>query len=210
MIALKYIILVVVAYLLGAVSMSYFVGKYAKGIDIRTKGSGNLGSTNALRVLGWKSAAITVAYDILKGVAAVWLADLLFDGVHQSIAVMLGGLAVVLGHNFPFYLNFKGGKGIATSFGVALYLNPIGAMVLLVVEFAIIFATGYVSLGSVISAAIYPFVINLLWCAYGAGDIYVWILGLALAMLAIVRHRSNIKRLIAGNENKFTFGKKNK
>ena len=102
MIAFKYIILVAVAYLLGAVSMSYFVGKYAKGVDIRTKGSGNLGSTNALRVLGWKSAAITVAYDILKGVAAVWLADLLFDGAHQSIAVMLGGLAVVLGHNFPF------------------------------------------------------------------------------------------------------------
>lgn len=203
----KYIILVALAYILGSVSMSYIVGKYAKGVDIRTKGSGNLGSTNALRVLGWKCAAITVAYDILKGVATVWIADLMFDGQLESIAIMLGGIAVIAGHNFPFYLKFKGGKGIATSFGIALYLNPIAAMALLVIEFGIIFSTGYVSLASVISAALYPFLVMFMWSGH-VGDVWYWILCVVLAVLAIIRHRSNIKRLIDGNENKFTIGKK--
>ena len=205
----KYIILVALAYLLGSVSMSYIVGKYAKGVDIRTKGSGNLGSTNALRVLGWKCAAITVAYDILKGVATIWIADLMFDGQLESIAIMLGGIAVIAGHNFPFYLKFKGGKGIATSFGIALYLNPIAAVALLIIEFGIIFSTGYVSLASVISAAVYPFLVIFLWSGH-VGDVWYWILCVVLAVLAIYRHRSNIKRLIDGNENRFTFGKKNK
>ena len=205
----KYIILVALAYLLGSVSMSYIVGKYAKGVDIRTKGSGNLGSTNALRVLGWKCAAITVAYDILKGVATIWIADLMFDGQLESIAIMLGGIAVIAGHNFPFYLKVKGGKGIATSFGIALYLNPIAAVALLIIEFGIIFSTGYVSLASVISAAVYPFLVIFLWSGH-VGDVWYWILCVVLAVLAIYRHRSNIKRLIDGNENRFTFGKKNK
>ena len=205
----KYIILVALAYLLGSVSMSYIVGKYAKGVDIRTKGSGNLGSTNALRVLGWKCAVITVAYDILKGVATIWIADLMFDGQLESIAIMLGGIAVIAGHNFPFYLKFKGGKGIATSFGIALYLNPIAAVALLIIEFGIIFSTGYVSLASVISAALYPFLVMFMWSGR-VGDVWYWILCVVLAVLAIYRHRSNIKRLIDGNENRFTFGKKNK
>lgn len=207
---LRCLLVMVIGYLLGSVSLSYFIGKLTKNIDIRTKGSGNLGSTNVLRVLGKRAAIFTFIYDVLKGVISVWIADLLFKGEYEqygSIGTMVSGIAVVLGHNFPFYLNFKGGKGIATSFGVALYLNPFGALTILAVEFIIIFASGYVSLASIINCVLYPFAVNLLWSA-GSGDLYIWIMSVILAVFALIRHMPNIKRLIQGNENRFSLKKK--
>lgn len=204
---IKFVLLFVFGYLLGSVSPSYFIGKYVKKIDLRSKGSGNLGSTNVMRVLGAKSALITFALDTLKGFLAVYISDLMFSDVyssHSAIGMLIGGVAVILGHNFPFYLNFKGGKGIATSFGVALYLNPFGAMCTLLIEWVITLTTGYVSLASVINCIAYPFVVNLIqfhW-AYSP-NIYTWILCIILSVIAIVRHIPNIKRLIMGKENRF-------
>lgn len=204
---IKFILLFVFGYLLGSVSPSYFIGKYVKKIDLRSKGSGNLGSTNVMRVLGAKSALITFVLDTLKGFLAVYISDLMFSDVyssHSAIGMLIGGVAVILGHNFPFYLNFKGGKGIATSFGVALYLNPFGAMCTLLLEWIITLTTGYVSLASVINCIAYPFVVNLIhfhW-AYSP-NIYTWILCIILSVIAIVRHIPNIKRLIMGKENRF-------
>lgn len=209
-VVLRCVLIAIIGYLLGSVTLSYFIGKLTKNIDIRTKGSGNLGSTNALRVLGTRAAVFTFAYDVLKGVGTVWIADLLFGGEYEkyrSIATMIGGIAVVMGHNFPFYLKFKGGKGIATSFGVALYINPLGALTILAVEFIIIFASGYVSLASVVNCILYPFAVNLLWTA-STGDIYVWIMSVILGIFALIRHIPNIKRLLKGTENRFSLKKK--
>ncbi len=204
---LKLLLLAVICYLMGAVSLSYFIGKLKKNIDIRTQGSGSTGSTNTLRVLGASAAVLTFAYDVIKGVLAMWFADLMFDGNMASIAKLVSGLLVIIGHNYPFYLNFKGGKGIATSLGVALYLNFWGAITILALEFAIILPTGYVSLASVINSVLYPFAVNLFWCAPKT-DVYIWIMSVALGLFAIYRHKSNIQRLIQGNENKFIIGKK--
>ena len=206
MIVLKFIILVVVCYLLGSVNMAFFIGKLTKNIDLRTKGSGNLGSTNVLRVLGKRAAIITLVFDILKGVIAVWLGDMLFGGGLDTAGKMAGGLAVILGHNFPFYLHFKGGKGIATSCGIAFYLNPWAALVLLVVEFGIIFITKYVSLASIINCVLYPFVVNFVR-GEPCFDPYIWVLTVVLGAIAFFRHWSNLKRLIQGNENKTNFSK---
>lgn len=206
----KFVIVAVVGYLLGSISPAYFIGKLTNGTDIRKKGSGNLGSTNVLRVLGAKAAAITFVADVLKGFVTMLICDLLFSDTHSgygAVAILIGGLAVILGHNFPFYLNFKGGKGIATSFGIALYLNPFGALFLLLIEWVITLTTGYVSLASVINCLAYPFLVNLVHVEPNATNMYTWILSGVMAIIAIIRHWANIKRLLHGKENRFMLTK---
>lgn len=204
---IKFVIIFVFGYLLGSISPAYFIGKYVKNIDLRSKGSGNLGSTNVMRVLGAKSALITFILDTLKGFLALYISDIMFSDVyssHSAIGMLIGGVAVILGHNFPFYLNFRGGKGIATSFGIALYLNPFGAMCILLLEWLVTLTTGYVSLASVINCVAYSFVVNLIhfnW-AYSP-NIYTWMLCIILSVIAIIRHIPNIKRLLQGKENRF-------
>ena len=176
---IKFVIIFVIGYLLGSFSPAYFIGKYAKNIDLRSKGSGNLGSTNVMRVLGAKSALITFVIDVLKGFLAMYISDIMFSDVYSSwgaVGMLVGGVAVVLGHNFPFYLNFKGGKGIATSFGVALYINPFGALCMLLCEWLVTLTTGYVSLASVINCIALPFFINLFHFGPYVTNIYTWIL----------------------------------
>lgn len=207
---IKFIIIILVGYLLGSISPAYFIGKYLKNIDLRQKGSGNLGSTNVMRVLGAKSAAMTFVVDTLKGFLTMYISDLMFSDIYSSwgtVAMFAGGVAVILGHNFPFYLNFKGGKGIATSFGIALYLNPFGALCLLLIEWVLTLTTGYVSLASVVNCIALPFVVNLIHFGPYISNLYTWILCVILAMIALIRHAPNIKRLIQGKENRFMLKK---
>ena len=203
---IKFVIIFIIGYLLGSFSPAYFIGKYAKNIDLRSKGSGNLGSTNVMRVLGAKSALITFVIDVLKGFLAMYISNIMFSDVYSSwgaVGMLVGGVAVVLGHNFPFYLNFKGGKGIATSFGVALYINPFGALCMLLCEWLVTLTTGYVSLASVINCIALPFFINLFHFGPYVTNIYTWILCIILGVIALIRHIPNIKRLLKGKENRF-------
>ncbi|WP_422120758.1 glycerol-3-phosphate 1-O-acyltransferase PlsY [Koleobacter methoxysyntrophicus] len=184
---------IIISYLLGSISFSYFIAKIWMGIDIRNYGSGNAGATNVLRVLGTKPAIIALLGDALKGIIAVYLGKLTGD---ESI-MLLCGLAVVIGHNWPIFLKFKGGKGIATSLGVILTISPLSSLILIIIGVFIIYITRYVSLGSITSAIILPFIFYML---HKSG--YYLVFALVLTFLALFRHRSNIQRLLSGKESK--------
>jgi len=184
-----------IGYLLGSVSFSYLAGKLLKGIDIRQHGSGNAGATNTLRVLG-KGPGITVLLlDMLKGVAAVWIAGLLSGG--DALIQVLAGLCVIAGHNWPVFFGFRGGKGIATTIGVMVTLAFLPALIAGLVAIATIALTRYVSLGSLLFTAILPI---LIW--FMGYPIAIFILSLLLFVFAWIRHRSNIGKLLTGTENK--------
>jgi glycerol-3-phosphate acyltransferase PlsY len=196
------IISAVTGYALGSVNSSVIVGRIY-GVDIRTKGSGNAGLTNTLRVLGKKAAILVLAGDILKGVIAV-LAGLLFsrwtDGAPGAYYPVIAGTFAVVGHNWPVYFNFKGGKGILTTATVIFMLDWKIGISVLVLFVIIVFATRYVSLGSIVGAVAVP--IAALIFGY---DLIFIIFMMLLAALAIFRHSANIKRLLSGNENKLSF-----
>lgn len=184
---------IIISYLLGSISFSYFIAKIWMGIDIRNYGSGNAGATNVLRVLGTKPAIIALLGDALKGIIAVYLGKLTGD---ESI-MLLCGLAVVIGHNWPVLLKFKGGKGIATSLGVILAISPLSSLILIIIGVFIIYITRYVSLGSITSAIILPFIFYMF---HKSG--YYLVFALVLTFLALFQHRSNIQRLLSGRESK--------
>ncbi|MBU9743346.1 glycerol-3-phosphate 1-O-acyltransferase PlsY [Lachnospiraceae bacterium ASD3451] len=210
------IICVVIGYLFGLFQTGYFYGK-AHGIDIRQHGSGNAGTTNALRTLGKKAGAITLLGDAFKCVVAVLVTWLLFHNSQADIMPLLNlytGAGVVLGHNYPFYLKFKGGKGIAATGGLIVAFNlPMAGIGL--VTFALGYGiTKYVSVGSLL--VVTGFLIELVvfgqmgWFGMsGAHRIELYIVGAFLTLLAVWRHRENIKRLIHGTENKTYLSKKN-
>lgn len=195
----KYIIGIIISYFIGNFATSYLISKMVGKIDIRKHGSGNAGATNVLRVLGLKAALFTFLGDGLKGLAVVILADILGG---KSLA-MACGLAVILGHNFPVLLKFKGGKGVATSMGVFFIIDPIAALISIALGIIIIIKIRYVSLGSIIGMAILPITLFLL-----NRPIDIIIFGIVVGLLAIFQHRSNISRLIRGNENKISISKK--
>lgn len=186
---------ILLSYLIGCFSSAYFLGKISKNIDIRNYGSGNAGATNALRVLGKKIGALTFALDILKGVIAVLIGRALF-GFNGSL---LAGIFVVIGHNFPVFLGFKGGKGVATSFGVLLMLNWEAALLCLLVAASIIIFTKYVSLGSIVASISAPLMMVL---TLDSVNKYLYITTWLLAALSVYRHKANILRLCRGEENK--------
>ena len=196
-----------IGYLFGTFQTGYFYGK-AHGIDIREHGSGNAGATNTLRTLGVKAGAITFIGDCLKCVLAVLLVRFIFaDSSHVELLAIYAGLGAVLGHNFPFYLNFKGGKGIASTVGLILAVNPVMFLIVAIVFIAIVWFTQYVSLGSIVIMVL--FVIQVV--IYGqmdgfsltGGELYeFYAIAIVLAALAIWRHRANMKRLATGTENK--------
>lgn len=206
-----------IGYVFGMFQTSYFIGRmYHK--DIRSCGSGNAGTTNALRTFGKKAGAITLVCDILKCVIAILIADLVFRNNCREILPLLGmytAAGCVLGHNFPFYLNFQGGKGIAVSVGMLIVLDWRVLLICAVVFFTIFFTTHYVSLCSV-SAYVAAFAA---FIAFGAAGSYGMSRALTMEMngvmgcltvLAIYRHRSNISRLLKGTENKTYLGKSGK
>jgi acyl phosphate:glycerol-3-phosphate acyltransferase len=194
------IIAIIVSYLIGSISFSFLAGKFLKGIDIREHGSGNAGATNTLRVLGKGPGLSVFVLDIFKGVLAIWIAAWL---VPDSIKVeILCGFAVVAGHNWPLYFNFKGGKGIATTIGVMLTLCFWPVIFAGILAILVIFITRYVSIGSLLFATLLPLFI---WWMDKPLEI-LW-LSLVVFVFAYVRHRTNIIKLWNGKENKISFKK---
>ncbi len=195
------LIILVVAYLLGSINTSIIVSKIMIGDDIRNHGSGNAGATNTLRTVGKKGAIFVVLGDVLKAVAAVLVAKLISDSPN---AVYIAGLGAVLGHNFPLYFRFKGGKGIIVSTVVILFADPLLGLITMIAAISIMAVSRYVSLGSVLGAVI--FVVLALVFKNNNAEFIVF--AIMLAFLAIYMHRSNIVRLLAGKENKLSFGSK--
>lgn len=211
---LERIVCILIGYVFGLFQTGYLYGRM-RNIDIREHGSGNSGTTNALRTLGWKAGAITFIGDCLKCIVAVIVVRLIFGWNHEMAALysMYAGAGAVLGHNYPFYLNFKGGKGIAATAGLVITLNPFMVISLLAVFILVVLLTKYVSLGSLIIAVL------MLVEAIVLGQMGVFDLSGAhlyefygviafLAVLAIIRHRQNIVRLCKGTENKIGASKK--
>lgn len=198
----------VVGYLLGSFPSGFFAGLIA-GTDIRKHGSGNIGATNAWRVLGKPYGIAVFALDALKGFAAVRLAISIVERSEGSAAyaefyAILAAAACVVGHSFPIWLRFKGGKGVATSAGAILGVMPIAAVSIFLVWLAIFFATRYVSLASIIAALSLPAVVGwLVWSGRTQGIVLLYF-SLAMTALVVWRHRSNIGRLLSGTEPRFS------
>ncbi|MDR7856413.1 glycerol-3-phosphate 1-O-acyltransferase PlsY [Tissierella sp.] len=192
---MKVFITILISYLIGCFSSAYFLGKISKNIDIRSHGSGNAGATNALRVLGTKMGILTFVLDILKGIVAVMLGKYIY-GFNGGL---LASVFVVLGHNFPVFLGFKGGKGVATSLGVLLILNWQTALISLVIAVIFILTTKYVSLGSIMASLVAPIAI---FIVSDSSNKLLFITTLVLASLSIIRHKANIMRLFKGKEAK--------
>lgn len=212
------VICLLIGYIFGLFQTAYFYGK-AHGIDIRQHGSGNSGTTNALRVLGTKAGLIVFAGDCLKCMAAVWLVRLLFGESYHNMIYLLclyTGAGAILGHNYPFYMNFKGGKGIAATAGMVLSFHPYFIITGVLLFFIPFFTTHYVSLGSLLVYA--GLMIQLVifgqmgfFAEMTQGQlIEMYIVFGFLLVLAYWKHRENIKRLIHGNERKTYLFKKNK
>ncbi len=194
------VVLMIVAYILGSIPNALWIGEVFKGIDVREHGSKNTGSTNAARVLGAKLGILTLILDISKGVIPTLIATMLLD---SSISVILVGICAILGHSFSIFMKFKGGKAVATTVGVFIVLVP-GAILLAAVIFFLVFGiTRYVSLSSMIGAISLP-----IWIVLFYKNIPLTIFGMIIAILIIVRHKSNIQRLLNGTESKFSINKK--
>jgi glycerol-3-phosphate acyltransferase PlsY len=190
-----HIIAIILSYLLGAVPFGLLFAKVFSGVDVRTLGSRNIGATNVLRTSGKTAAILTLIADMLKGFLPPVLARLAFQ---DDYLCALSGAAAILGHNFPVYLGFKGGKGVATSFGVILAVSPLIGAISLLAWIAAAYIWRYSSLSALISFALYP----LLTYAMHAGSKPHGLLALFIAGLIYVRHRENIKRMLAGTEPK--------
>ena len=188
---------VAAGYLIGAVPTSYLAGKLAKGIDLREHGSKNLGATNVYRVLGWGWAIPVGLIDVVKGVVPVAVIAPLAGG--PGWVPVVCGIAAVLGHVFSPYVRFKGGKGVATAAGMFLALAPLAVLCAFPVWALVVWLSGYVSLGSVVTAALFP-----VWVRLTRPDApYALYAAMALAALIVVSHRANLRRLVAGTENRF-------
>lgn len=193
------LLLLTLSYLLGAVPTSYWVGRGAYGVDLRTVGSGNLGATNTFRVLGWKAALPVMLFDMFKGWLPVWFFPTLL--AEPTLAWTLAfGTAAIVGHVFSVWVRFRGGKGVATSAGVFLALAPWAVLVGLVVFFGLALSTRIVSLGSIAAALVLPLAVAL--TPHVGGSTLVWFTT-ALACFVIWAHRSNLSRLLRGEENRF-------
>jgi acyl phosphate:glycerol-3-phosphate acyltransferase len=198
---LSYVIVAVAAYLLGSIPTGFLMAR-AKGIDIRTVGSGNIGATNAMRVLGKPAGIFVLLVDCAKGFAAVWLGGLLLkilgtSAVEMETHCVVAGVFAVLGHNYSCWLRFKGGKGIATSAGVYLALAPLALGIALVIFVLTVTVTRYMSVGSIVGAAVLPVAV---WFTHDNWTLRI--VTIALGVMAILKHRKNIQRLMAGTENR--------
>lgn len=205
-----------VAYLIGSISGAIIISKKVSGSDIRESGSKNAGTTNMLRVHGKKLAILTLLVDVIKGVVAVLL-GILVDSILKNYAdgALVGSMKyiaavfAILGHDFPIYFGFKGGKGVATSIGVALVLDWKVGLIVMIASLVIMATTRYVSLGSVIGAVIYPCIVAAFMLGGNGFKISYLVCSIIIGLLIIVKHKSNIERLKNGTENKL-FAKKEK
>ena len=191
----KFIILFIISYLVGSIPNALWIGKVFKGLDVRNYGSGNVGATNASRVLGWKLGVLVLLLDVLKGAVFVYIAKLInLDDIY----LVLVSLAPILGHSYSIYLKFKGGKAVATSLGVFAVLVPKVILVLLVIFLITVFLTQYVSVASITVALLLPIFTFILY----NNTIYT-IFSLIIGLLVVYKHKSNIINLINGKEDKY-------
>lgn len=197
--------LIVLAYLLGSIPFGLILAKLLGGRDVRKSGSGNIGATNVARVAGLAAGISTLLLDTAKGAAAVWLAGR-YSG-HSAAMLTLAGVAALLGHCFPVWLKFKGGKGVATALGVFLMLAPLAALGALAFFLVVVLVWRYVSLGSVSAAAAMPLLIYFFWAPRHAPPLVVTFGTLFASALVVFKHDMNLQRLLDGTEPKFSFGK---
>ncbi len=201
-------ILCLAAYLIGSIPTAVWLGKGIYGIDVREHGSGNAGTTNTIRVLGTRPGLIVFAIDMLKGFLAVCLAHFASYecGTEPFVNLqLLLGVCAVLGHIFPLYAHFKGGKGVATLLGIAIALSPLSALACFAVFVVVLLISKYVSLGSMLGGLTFPIMI------IGVFKIHIvslMVFAIAESVLLIITHRKNIVRLIHHEENKFSFTKR--
>lgn len=197
---MKYILVILISYTIGCFSSAYIIGKLFENIDIRDYGSGNVGATNALRVMGAKLGAFTFVLDILKGIVAVLLGNYLLG----DIGALLGGLFAVVGHDWPIFIGFKGGKGIATSIGSLLVLYGPIIFIPIAITLIIIAISKYVSLGSISFLILTPITYLILGRPFQKEYLLI---SIVLAVIGIIRHKENIKRLIKNEENKLNLSR---
>lgn len=207
-----YIIVGIIAYLIGSISFSVIISKKMAGFDVREKGSGNAGATNMLRSIGKRAALLTLLGDALKGVVAILVAILvgaMAKDIDKSLLVQIAGIFVVIGHTFPIFFKFKGGKGVATSLGVLLMTNWKIGLICLVFALILMVLTKMVSMGSVGAAILFPVLVMFINANYtiSEGSSY-FVYSIILAVIVAFNHRSNIKRILNGTENKISFKKK--
>ncbi len=195
---MKYIVVLIFSYLLGSIPFGLLMGKWWSKVDVREYGSGNIGMTNVLRTAGSIPAFITLLGDGGKGYAAVFLATKVTDNLFLAL---LAGIAAVVGHNWPVFLRFRGGKGVATAAGVVLAVRPWSALILFLIWLGVLVKFRYISLASIVVAICLPFVLLI----FGV-SLWEFALALLLSSFTVLRHRSNIERLRAGTE--FRFGEK--
>lgn len=201
---LLYILIGIIAYCLGSISFSVIFSKKIGGFDVREKGSGNAGSTNVLRTVGKRAAALTLVCDILKGIVAVLLAyafSHIVEDANGALMVQIAGIMAVIGHTFPVFFKFKGGKGVATSLGIIMLINYQIGLICLIFALLVMFLTKTVSIGSIMAAILFPVLTLLIHDNYLIEGNYI-IFGILLALIVIYNHRSNIKRIMNGEENK--------
>jgi len=192
---LNMILVIVIGYLLGSISAGVLISKQLAKTDIRTHGSGNAGTTNVLRTLGRRMALLTFAGDMIKGIIAVFIGKWLVGG---QFGGLLGVVGAVLGHYYPLYFGFKGGKGIATSFGSLLFVFPFEALGALAVFIILVGVTHYVSVGSVAAAIALPLLVLFTHCS----EPQLWIILCCIGASVVWRHRANIQRLMNHTESK--------
>lgn len=197
------------AYFLGSIPTAVWVGRTRYGIDVREHGSKNAGATNTFRVLGKKAGKVVLAIDVLKGAFAVLLPYFIlpydFTSAELTHVQLVASFLAVLGHVFPLFANFKGGKGVATSLGVIVGLQPIAAGICLAVFLLVFMISHYVSLGSILAAVAFAL---LLWLAFPIHTFALPVFGTLLSVIVIVAHRKNIGRILQGNENKMNLFKR--
>lgn len=184
-----------IGYLFGCFQTAYIVGKVVKKIDIREYGSGNSGTTNAIRVLGWKLGAVTFFTDIIKAVLAIVVIYLIFEA---QLFAIYAGLGVIIGHVWPVFLKFKGGKGIASSIGVMLAVEPILGVIMVLIMTLAVLTSKYVSLGSISMVIAIP--IYLLIFKIDQPELII--VASMITVITLFKHRANIKRLLTGTESK--------
>jgi len=204
-ISLSVVWIPVAAYLLGTIPFGLLIGKVFGGADVRKAGSGNIGATNVARVAGPVAGIFTLALDAAKGAAAVWLAARFAND--SATWMVIAGLAALVGHCFPLWLGFRGGKGVATAAGVFLVLCPRALLGSLTLFILVVVFSRYVSLGSIAAAAAIPLLVYFFWAPHHAPPLTVTFGALAAALLVVYKHDANMQRLVEGREPRFSFGK---
>ena len=201
---LQIILLIILAYLIGSIPTSVWIGKWFYKVDVRTKGSGNAGATNTIRVLGWKAGIPVLLFDVFKGWFAVYMANFILSDVYTgdqfiNIKIVLA-VAAVIGHIFPVYVGFKGGKGVATILGVGIALFSYSVLVAVGVFAVVLVISRIVSISSIIASILFPFIVVFI---FNVNNLSLIIMSVAVAVFIPLTHLKNIKRLIKGEESRF-------